>query len=75
MSRHYQRIWVTFAVHTDRLSFTRGRGERVVEPGTVEFFAARSSVDVVASEVVELVGPTRRVAPGQRVLTTEVGIV
>lgn len=66
---------VTFTVHTDRLSFTRGRGERVVEPGAVEFLAARSSVDVVASEVVELVGPTRRVAPGQRVLTTEVGIV
>ena len=66
---------VTFAVHTDRLSFTRGRGERVVEPGAVELFVARSSVDVVASEVVELVGPTRRVAPGRRVLMTEVGIV
>src|SRR5699024_949651 len=63
---------VTFALHADRFSFTRSMGERVVEPGTIELFAGRSSTELVAAGAVELVGHTRRARPGERVMATEV---
>lgn len=65
---------VRFVLHADRFSYTRAPGERIVEAGAVELFAARSSSEVSSTVTVELAGPTRRVLPGKRVLTTEVTI-
>lgn len=63
---------VHFDLHADRFSFTGVGGVRVVEPGEVELLLGRSAADVVATATIELVGDIRRVAPGRRVLTTEV---
>jgi beta-glucosidase len=48
-------------LHADLLSYTGRDGRRVVEPGDVELFVARSSTDVHTELKVRVVGPARPV--------------
>ncbi|MDN5570077.1 MAG: glycoside hydrolase family 3 C-terminal domain-containing protein [Propionibacteriaceae bacterium] len=64
---------VTFGVHTDRLSFSGLRYERIVEPGEHRFAVGASSADLPLEATVTLTGGTRVVGEG-RALRTHIGI-
>ena len=64
---------VSFALHTDRLSFTGLDLQRVVEPGEVLVHVGRSAGDLPLAASVELTGP-RRAVPDRRVLMTSVDV-
>jgi beta-xylosidase len=53
-------------MHADLLSYTGRDGCRVVEPGDMELFVARSSTDVHTTLRVPVVGPPRQVGPDRR---------
>jgi beta-xylosidase len=64
---------VAFRMHADITSFTGLSGERVVEPGDVEFRLARSSLDTRHVVKVTLTGP-ERVVGFDRHMTADVEI-
>ncbi len=64
---------VSFALHTDRFSFTGLERVRVVEPGELELSVGRSLGDLTGSATLTLTGPLRRVG-SRPVLTTDVSV-
>ncbi|NDL57070.1 glycoside hydrolase family 3 N-terminal domain-containing protein [Phytoactinopolyspora mesophila] len=64
---------VTFGLHADLAAFTGVRGDRVVEPGDLEFRLARSSLDTTHVVKVTLTGP-ERVVGFDRHLTADVEV-
>ena len=60
---------VTFAVHTDRLSFTGRTLERIVESGEVTFRVGTAGATFADPVAIQLVGPTRMIR-GERVMDT-----
>jgi beta-xylosidase len=64
---------VSFHLHADRTSFTGRDGGRIVEPGVIEVYIGRSSVDTPLTGSFRLVGETRTVGH-DRALTTPVVI-
>jgi beta-glucosidase len=64
---------VSFVLPVDLLSFSGVDLHRIVEPGTVEIMVGASCADIRLRETVTIVGPTRVVGPGRR-LVTEVEI-
>ncbi|WP_432972542.1 beta-glucosidase family protein [Dactylosporangium sp. CA-233914] len=53
-------------LHADLLSYTGRDGRRIVEPGDVELFVARSSTDVHTEFRVPMVGPPREAGTARR---------
>jgi beta-xylosidase len=60
---------VSFAVHTDRLSFTGRNLERIVEPGEVTFRVGTAGATFTGPVAVQLTGETRTIR-GERVMDT-----
>ena len=60
---------VTFAVHSDRLSFSGRTMERIVEPGEVTFRVGTAGETFAGPVAVQLVGDTRTIR-GKRVMDT-----
>ncbi|PGH52177.1 beta-glucosidase [Streptomyces sp. Ru87] len=60
---------VSFTVHADQTSYTQdasGRGQRVVDPGTIRLMLGSSSGDIRLAADIELTGPQRRVGADRR---------
>ena len=68
-----ERRRVTFAVHTDQISFIGRAGERIVEPGRIELRLGTSSADTPVILPVQLAGPQRTIC-GARQMTAAVEI-
>jgi len=64
---------LSFRVHSDRLSFTGPRMERIVEPGEVQFRVGTAGATYAGPVSVQLTGPTR-VISGERVMDTPVTV-
>ena len=64
---------VEFTIHTDLTSFIGRLGDRIVEPGRIEFRLGTSAADVVAALPVHLTGPVRTIR-GSRQMTAEVRV-
>jgi beta-xylosidase len=60
---------VTFAVHSDRLSFTGRTLERIVEPGEVTFRVGNAGATFAGPLSIQLTGQTRTIR-GERVMDT-----
>jgi beta-glucosidase-like glycosyl hydrolase len=64
---------ISFTVHTDRLSYIGADYLRIIDAGTVIISIGNSRSNLLFSQEVELVGPTRQV-PFNRILRTPVSI-
>ena len=63
---------VTFSLPADRLSFTGADLRRVVEPGAIEVMVGASCQDIRLRGAFDLVGATRVVPEGRRLVTSAV---